>query len=141
MEFSYDETIIELKLCVEFVAYLRPAILVFYLYVIIRDYNRVLVFFISNLNTLFRSIVGRYLFKGKKKRQYYSVILNSRRKVRPNLTLWIIHLVPGRNFQKTKISYLLIPTPTCMYQGVGNRPPEISSTCPKIWVCGLRARR
>ena len=76
-----------------------------------------------------------------KKRQYYSVILNSRRKVRPNLTLWIIHLVPGRNFQKTKISYLLIPTPTCMYQGVGNRPPEISSTCPKIWVCGLRARR
>ena len=67
MELSYDETIIELKLCIEFVVCLRPAILVFYLYVIIRDYNRVLVFFISNLNTLFRSIVGRYLFEGKKK--------------------------------------------------------------------------
>ena len=140
MEFSYDETIIELELCVEFVAYLRPAILVFYLYVIIRDYNRVLVF-LYQIWTHCSEALWADTYSKVKKRQYYSVILNSRRKVRPNLTLWIIHLVPGRNFQKTKISYLLIPTPTCMYQGVGNRPPEISSIRPKIWVCGLRARR
>ena len=68
--------IIELKIWIECIAWLRPAILVSYLYVTIRYYNNVLLSFMSNSNTLFKDIVGNYLFKVKK-RQQNKIILGS----------------------------------------------------------------